>query len=172
MSDFIKDNDWQRGLRDGLLKPFYQNSAYEGRFVFCDKGSLADIVQREMAIDTIFQDKENKILGIEEKIVRWTGREYTAFTLETMSCTVAGREKKGWMYYAKCDILLYCFEQEDKTLKAYAIPFPKLQTWFFESLNKFHTTTTKQINHTECKIVSIKDVMSNVHGVKTYHIKG
>jgi hypothetical protein len=170
MNDFILDNFWQQNIRDTILKPFYKQTAYEGRFVFADKGKLAEMLQKEMAVDTIMQGKENKIIGIEEKIVRWPGYKYTSYTLELMSCTVPGREKKGWMYYAQCNILLYCFVQADNSILAHAIPFNALQKWFFANKDKYNSTITKQINHTECKIVPISDVWSNVQGCKEFKI--
>jgi len=170
MSQFTIDDSWQKKIRDGLLKPFYQKFSHEGRFVFADKGAFAELIQKEMAVDTIAQGRENKVLAIEEKIVRWKGKRYTAYTLETMSCTVPGRERKGWMHYAKCDYILYCFEQEDHGVEAHLIPFPPLQKWFFECVGRFASTVTEQINKTECKIVPIADVWANVPGCKSYSI--
>jgi hypothetical protein len=172
MSVFTYDNNWQINKRNCLLKPFYSKRAFEGRFIFCDKGKLANILQREMAVDTILQVKENRVYSIEEKIVRWKGYHYSNYTLETYSCTVPGREKKGWMYYGKCDLLLYCFEQEDGSLEAHGIPFARLQVWFFSDDNykKYKTTVTEQINHTECRVVPIGDVFRHVVGCKKFMI--
>jgi hypothetical protein len=171
MSTFFSDNNWQRKIRDGLLKPFYQKFSQEGRFVFADKGEFATLIQKELAVDTIVQGRDNTALAIEEKIVRWKGRRYSAYTLETMTCTVPGRERKGWMHYAKCDYLLYCFEQEDGSVEAHMIPFAPLQKWFFANVDRYRSTVTEQINKTECKIVSIADVWENVKGCKSYTIR-
>jgi len=168
MSIFTKDNTWQLGKRDALLQPFYAEKAKNGRFVFADKGNLAEILQKEMAVDTIMQGEGNRVIAIEEKIVRWPGYEYTAYTLELMSCTNPGYEKKGWMHYAKCNILLYCFEQEDGSIMAHAIPFRPLQEWFLSHCQVYTSTVTTQINHTECKIVPIADVWANVKGCKKF----
>jgi len=167
-SHFLEDDHYQRQKRDTLLKDFYIQGSVEGRFVFMDKGRLADIVQREMAVDTILQGRDGQAIAIEEKIVRWKGRKYTAFTLETWTCTVPGRERQGWMYYSKCDFLLYCFTQADGSLEAYAIPFPRLKTWFFEQdrFERYPTTVTEQINRTECRVVPIADVLAGVPGCK------
>jgi len=62
VNQFSFDNTWQQGIRDALLKPFYKMRAFEGRFIFADKGKLADILQKEMEVDTILQRKENEIL--------------------------------------------------------------------------------------------------------------
>lgn len=126
MNEFRRDDTWSRQKRDEYLKPHYTIHSEEGRFVFCDKGDLAKELQ-QAAVDTIMQGEEGRVWAIEEKIVRWKGRRYTAFALETWSCTVPERERQGWMYTAKCDVLLYCFEQADKSLLCYAIPFQRLQ---------------------------------------------
>lgn len=169
MNDFTLDNNWQQVVRNQTLAPYYQRSSLSGRFVFADKGKLADILQREMSVDTIMTKKDGALLGIEEKIVRWPGYTYTAFTLETMSCTNEGHERKGWMHTAKCDILLYCFVQANGTdIIAYAIPFEPLQQWFFgdDRFEKYRKFVTTQYNHTETRIVPIADVTEGVLGTK------
>jgi len=173
MNNFYADDNWQRQVRNRTLAPYYKNISNDGRFVFLDKGKLATRLQREFAIDTVLQGKGNSVFGIEEKIVRWPGYKYTAYTLETMSCTVTGHEKKGWMHYSTCDYLLYCFVQADsKSIIAHLIPFPKLQTWFFEEDKylAYRSNITDQNNHTETKIVPIKDVWSAIQECKELHI--
>lgn len=173
MNNFYVDDSWQRQIRNKALAPYYKNISDEGRFVFLDKGKLATRLQREFAIDTILQGKGNSVFGIEEKIVRWPGYSYKAYTLETMSCTVPGREKRGWMHYSTCDYLLYCFVQADSTsIIAHLIPFPKLQTWFFENdrYETYKSSFTNQINRTETKIVPIEDVWSAIPECKELHI--
>lgn len=173
MNNFYLDDQWQRQLRDKTLAPYYRNICKDGRFVFLDKGKLATKLQREFAIDTILQGKRNSVFGIEEKIVRWPGYEYTAYTFETMSCTVSGHEKKGWMYYSTCDYLLYCFVQSDfSSMIAHLIPFQKLQAWFFENdryLN-YKSSFTNQINRTETKIVPFADVWNAIPECKKLQI--
>ena len=173
MNVFQKDNTWQLRMRDRLLAPFYSKKSKDGRFVFADKGVFSDMIQREMAIDTLMQIKENGIVAIEEKMVRWPGYEYKSYTLEINTCTVPGRERKGWMYYSKCDVLLYCFVQENNIeILAHALPFRKLHEWFFsnEHYKTYRSTITDQINKTECKIVPIAAVWNNIHGCKKFHI--
>ena len=172
MNNFTVDNTWQRKERDRLLKTFYLSKGLNGRFVFVDKGKLADVLQKELAIDTVLQIRDNGIVGIEEKIVRWPGYTYTNYTLELMSCTVPGYERMGWMYYAKCDVLLYCFMQEDGSMDAHALPFPKLQEWFFsdDRYLQYKSTITHQINKTECKIIPIADIWRDIPKCKKFHI--
>lgn len=174
MNEFIRDDNWQRIQRNKILKPYYKKICDEGRFVFLDKGKLADRLQREEAIDTVLQTRNNGVLGIEEKLVRYPGYKYTAYTLETMSCTVQGREKEGWMYYSTCDYLLYGFIQEDSScIDAHLIPFPKLQTWFFEDNRylSYRPFITDQINHTETRVVPIKDVWAAIPDCKEVFIR-
>ncbi len=163
MSGFARDNEWQRGVRDRVLAPgFYGSYAVEGRYVFIDKGRLATKLQREFAVDTIVQGKNGAAICIEEKIVRWPGRKYTAFTLETQSCTVPGHESAGWMTYAEADYLLYCFEEADGSLDCYLIDFPKLQEWFWKRDTEFpifHMTTE---NRTTGRVVPIMVVCAAV----------
>lgn len=173
MNAFIKDNAWQKDIRDRILEPYYKRISHKGRFVFVDKGKLADKLQREMAIDTIIQLRNNGVLGIEEKIVRWPGYVYPNYTLETWSCTVPGREKKGWMHYATCDYLFYCFVQEDNaSIDIHAIPFMKLQEWFFDNnrFENYHSFVTGQINKTETKIVPINHVWGAIPECKSIYI--
>jgi len=135
MHDFRRDDDWQRGVRDRILAPgFY---AASGQYVFLDKGRLAAILQKRFAVDTIVQGRDGRAICIEEKIVRWPGYRYTAFSLETRSCTVPGRESDGWMVYGEADYLHYCFHQEDDSLDCYLIDFPRLKEWFWRLADSF-----------------------------------
>lgn len=176
MSDvhgFYSENRWQKSIRDKVLKPYYQKISHEGRFVFSDKGKLSTILQREMAIDTIVQSKENSLLSIEEKIVRWPGYIYEAYVFETWSCTNPGMERQGWMHYAECDCLLYCFIQADlRSLWIHSIPFKKLQDWFFsnDQYKNYRIFRTQQLNHTETRIVPITDVWDAIPGCETMFV--
>jgi hypothetical protein len=169
---FARDDLWQRHMRDAILAPgFYGRYAQQGRYVFIDKGQLASQLQRDYAVDTIIQGRDNAAVCIEEKIVRWPRNKdgsprsepYTAFALETWSCTVTGREKPGWMQYGQADFLLYCFTNERETaLDCHLIDFPRLQEWFWPRENEWPTTTTNQSNHTRCRVVPISEVQSAV----------
>lgn len=165
-NDFERDNIWQRGVRDRILAPaFYGVFATEGRYVFVDKGRLATMFQKRFAVDTFVQGREGAALCIEEKIVRWPERNepYTAFCLETRSCTVPGRESDGWMRYGQADYLLYAFQQADDSLIVYLVDFQKLQEWFWprEGLfKKFGPLDT--LNRSEGRVVPIVAVRANV----------
>jgi hypothetical protein len=136
MNDFRRDNSGQRRVRDAVLVPFlYKNISMDGRFVLCDKGRFADILQRRMDVDTIVE-RENGLVAIEEKIVRWGGRKYTAVTLETDSCTIPGYETDGWMHYCEADKLLWVMCQGDGTVVYHVFGFPELQKVFWEAMEE------------------------------------
>jgi len=145
------------------LKDFYSIKALDGRYVFINKtsGKLGNELQQK-SIDTILQLTDKKEIYIEEKIVRWKGKKYTAFTLETESCSIVGREKDGWMKYGEFDYLIYGFIQENDNIEVYVIPFQKLKKWFWENYELFPITKTEQINKTICRVVDIKEVEKNV----------
>lgn len=166
MSDFDRDNEWQRGVRDRVLAPhFYGKYAAEGRYVFIDKGRMALILQKRYAVDTVLQGRDGAAVCIEEKIVRWPGYPYTAYALETHSCTKPGRESEGWMRYAKADYLLYCFHQADDGLICHLIDFPALQAWFTPLEETFPTFgPLATLNASKGRVVPISAVAS---GVKT-----
>ena len=140
MSDFERDNEWQRGIRDTVLGPgYYGVFSYDGRYVYINKGRLAHTLQKRFAVDTIVQSKNGDALCIEEKIVRWPGYHYQTYALETHSCTKPGHESPGWMEYGQADYLLYCFVQESGDLDCRLIDFAALQKWFWPLVETFPT---------------------------------
>jgi hypothetical protein len=166
MDDFRRDDDWQRNIRDTILAPqFYGKRATDGRYVFMDKGRLASVLQKRYAVDTILQGKGGDTICIEEKIVRWptTRKEYTAFALETNSCTKPGHESDGWMVYGQADYLFWCFEREDGGLRCFLIDFPALKEWFWPAQKNYPVFgPLKTLNATKGSVVPIKDVRANV----------
>ena len=161
-NDFHSDDAWQRGLRDAILVPQFYQRRNAGRYVLMDKGRFATFVQRRAAVDTIVQSRDGGVVAIEEKIVRWPGRQYTAYCLETESCTVPGHESPGWMRYGKADYLLYCFEQEHGGLACHLIPFQPLKEWFWPREETFRVFQMQERNRTRGRIVPIADVQSAI----------
>lgn len=138
-SDYQEDDAWQRAVRDRVLKPgLYDSYWTDGRYVFVDKGRLASRLQRRCAVDTIAQGEDGEAVCVEEKIVRWPGYNYRAYSLETESCTVPGRESPGWMRYGEADVLLYCFARQ-RVLDWHMIAFPPLKAWFAQHEEAFDT---------------------------------
>jgi len=171
MNDFERDDKWQRQLRDKILVPgFYGEYATDGRYVLIDKGRLASHFQKRLAVDTIVQGKGGEVVCIEEKIVRWpkSGKPYTAFCLETESCTKPGHESDGWMVYGKADYLLYCFADETETiLDCHLIDFPPLKEWFWKNAETFPPfQMLNTINQTRGRVVPIADIQTA--GVKIW----
>lgn len=162
MNEFHRDDHWQREIRDRVLVPEFYQKRTDGRFVLMDKGRLAGFMQKRMAVDTIAQRRSGEAVSVEEKIVRWKGRVYTAFCLETHSCTVKGRESPGWMVYGDADYLLYCFQQDDGSLLCYLMDFQRLKEWFWPLEDRWPTTETTQINRTRCRKVPIAEVQAAV----------
>jgi hypothetical protein len=163
VGDFERDNEWQRKVRDSVLAPgFYGSYALEGRYVFIDKGRLATTLQKRYAVDTVLQGRNGAAFCIEEKIVRWPGHRYSAYALETQSCTKPGHESPGWMKYGEADYLLYCFMQPE-TLEVHLIDFPKLQEWFWSKVDDFEQFgPLPTLNATVGRKVSIADVKASV----------
>lgn len=159
-SDFHRDNEWQRRIRDVVLAPrLYDRHAHGGRYVFIDKGKLASVLQKRYSVDAIMQGRDGRAICIEEKIVRWPGYVYRDFCLETDSCTIPGRESAGWMQYGQADYLLYCFETEAGDLDCYLIDFPALREWFWPRLDRYKIFGPLQtLNRSMGRKVPIKDV--------------
>jgi len=172
MNDFELDNEWQRDIRDRIIGPqFYGRFAAAGRYVYIDKGRLATTLQKQYAVDTILQGRGGAAYCIEEKIVRWPGYRYSAYCLETDSCTIAGRESPGWMRYARADFLLYAFVQDCGGVEVHLIDFPKLQAWFAANENdlpRFGPLAT--LNASTGRKAPISRVRNEV-GLKTFSLE-
>lgn len=155
-----EDDRWQRKMKALLLEPVY-NAARAA-------GTIEDWRPTELSEqghgDTFLKVRGGGALTIEEKIVRWPGYEYTAITLETMSCTVPGRERSGWMTTNKARWLLYARVEEDGiSARCDAIQFPQLRAWFADQDHeRWRLWTSEQINKTECRIVPLDEIRSAV----------
>lgn len=161
-NDFHSDDAWQRSVRDTVLVPLFYERPQAGRYVLLDKGRFATFIQRRTAADTIVQSRDGGVVAIEEKIVRWKGRAYTAFCLETESCTVEGHESPGWMRYGEADYLLYCFQQLDRSLSCYLIEFQPLKAWFWTCEDAFPAFQMNERNRTKGRVVPIDAVCAAV----------
>ncbi|UPK03141.1 hypothetical protein [Bradyrhizobium sp. 170] len=162
MNDFIRDDKWQRPMRDAYLVPFYQRT-YSG-FLLLDDGRFSR-QQQETGIDTLVWRADRIPIAVEEKIVRAPDRRdpYDAICLETDSCTSPGFMRSGWMWYARCDVLLYCMHQRDDSLDCLWIDFPQLHDWFWPRVKDFPPTRMADtINRTECRVVPIADITAAV----------
>lgn len=163
-SDFRRDDDWQRKMRDAVLAPeLYGKYSRDGRYVFIDKGRCATLIQKRFAVDTIVQGRRGDAICIEEKIVRWPGYAYTAVCLETHSCTVPGHESDGWMKYGEADYLLYCCAQANDDLDCWLMEFQPLKQWFWSCADEFPDfQMANTLNRTKGKKVPIQRIRKHV----------
>lgn len=129
-TDFQRDDKWQRGVRDLVLRPLYYDVHWNGHIPI-DSGRLASYLQKKFSVDSLIEGFSGRTYFVEEKIVRPPREgEYTAYALETDSCTVPGKEAEGWMRYGRADLLLYAFVRQDRSVDVHMIDFPRLQDWF------------------------------------------
>lgn len=149
-----------------LLKSFYEKVAHEGRFVFVDKGKkskydskIVDVVQGS-GCDTILQ-LDGEAIGIEEKFRKSWVRGFGDLAFETWSCTVPGREKKGWGFTCKADYLNYVFVMEDY-LDCFFIKMDKLRELYEEGKENWRTIRTDQINRTECALIPLFNIKGTI----------
>jgi hypothetical protein len=158
MNDYLDDDAFQRERRDALLRPLFYDRwfPYQYRFV-------TDRDMQGQGIDTVLMpDGGIKMVRIDEKIVRWPGYRYRAFSLETRSCTVAGFEKPGWMFSGEADILLYCFARPDDALSCWWIDMAALQKWFWPKEQTFAPFRMSEHNQTMGRVVLIQAVQLNI----------
>lgn len=168
MSRWEEDDRGQKRVRDLVIGPgLYGSWGVEGRYVFLDKGrnDLVTLLQKRFAVDTVVQGRDGAAIFVEEKIVRWPGYEYTKVTLETRSCTVAGRESDGWMVYGKADFLNYAMCLGDGNVVCHFIDFQRLKTAFWKDEKRFAETVTSQSNRTACRKVPLGWIRDNAGGI-------
>lgn len=127
--EFQEKGEQSRQIRDRYLVKYYDLRS-NGRYIFIDdKSFCAFKLQKELAVDTIYQATDGKIYYVEEKI---DSKPRPNFALETDSCTTPGHEKEGWMHYAKSNLLLYGFVLEDERgVDLYELQFQALKRWFW-----------------------------------------
>jgi hypothetical protein len=155
---FQSDNDWQDAQRERLLVPGYQIMVDAGLMRSHRKTTRVE----QPRGDTFFELSSGITVGLEEKIVRWKGRTYTAITLETHSCTVPGYERAGWMRTGRYEFFLYARCCEDDSADVDIMHFPRLQTWFWRNETSFAHTTTMQQNMTRCRVVPLDALRASV----------
>src|SRR5690349_18394138 len=91
-----------------LYERFFDFISYKNRYVFVDHSPGSVVVQRRLKADVIVQvGSEHKSVLVEIKTDFWpeNNQPRPNFFLETDSCTVLGRESKGWMRDSQADYL-------------------------------------------------------------------
>lgn len=146
---FGRADAWQREARDKLLVPFYRRRFPKG-FWFQD-----DLFSQSRAIDTVGRNTDGSLTLIEEKIVQWPGRPYSALCLETGD----DRQQPTWVRYGLSDWLLWLFIQADASGVAYVFDFQKLKTWFWPRIETFPSFGPLGMPpHTYGRVVSLKAI--------------
>ena len=175
-STFVAKNAWQTEQRDRILKPFFYDRYCPGQYRFLDNNNPA-----ERYADTLMQSADGQKI-IEEKIVHWPidkftrlpkEKAYDRFALETMTCTVPGYERRGWMHTSVADYLIYAFSvpKSEIGLDVYIMNMQPLKQWFWElGEDAWPYSITEEDNRTLCRIVPIADVVANVS--TTRHLIG
>lgn len=137
--EFDRDKLWMQGAREKFLRPFYELHFSSFEFVDADVDTIA--VGR----------KSGKTFRIEEKLIRPPHSlvRFQNFLLETMSCTVPGHEREGWMVTSTADLLLYGFcGHGELTMDVHILDMPALKAWFWPRCDLFESHETEQINRT------------------------
>jgi hypothetical protein len=157
ISTFMAKNTEQRRLRD-LFLPTYYKAMFDGEYEFIEYGDA----RANGGVDTIAGGKR-----IDEKIVDWPKHKddpYDAYALETMSCTVPGYKRPGWMWTNNVDYLLYCFASKDKlVLACHLIDFRQLRKWFYDQdLEQWPLWVSDEDNRSACRIVPFEELQEAV----------
>ena len=160
---FKNDLDYSQEQQE-KLKELYRNEAFEGRFTFVEKGdgykSQGSLnIQTEFGIDTIFQTSDKESVLVEEKFRKQLRDD---IVVETLSCSVEGREKDGWIHTSKADFLNYVMDDGDGTLHCYIMSMKELREFFFKNENRYPKRNTTQINRTVFCPIPIKDLEQNI----------
>lgn len=142
--EFERDNQWMRGARERFLRPFYMRHMASFEFIDSD-------------VDTIAVGKKTgKTLRIEEKLQRAPLKleRFDNYPLETMSCTVPGRERDGWMATSTADLIFFGFcDHRETTMDLHILDMPALKTWFWPGCDLFRRCVNPQINQSSACMV-------------------
>lgn len=145
VDNFAVDDKWQRAMRDAFLVPHYYERCYKGRYELFDD----DRDMQMRGIDTRLTTGRGDHITIDEKIVRFprNGEAYTAFCIETHSCTKAGFLSMGWLFNSDADFIMYCrMDAAEQEMRIHKIHLLSLRRWFsrhFEQLPTFGPLNTK-----------------------------
>lgn len=159
LSTFAEDDEWQRHMRDTVLKPGLYDRLWPGRHVFLDGAGDGCIELQRLGVDTVIAGSRGAVL-VEEKIVRWRGEPMDAMCLETSSCSVEGHEHAGWIVTSIADWLLYCFANEKGGLDCYRVPMRHLRHWFTPRAAQFKVFgPLETLNRSIGRIVPIAEIL-------------
>lgn len=166
---FDRDLRFANEQRKRLDKYFYPKVARDGMFVALDRSPGSLYIQRNCHVDCIVASKKGGSVAIEEKIVRWKGRDYTAITVETHSNLERTRETvgDGWIYTSVADYLLYAFQRQDGKLRVNIFSLPKLRSWFVTCADSFHVVDTpNKFYTTRCALVDLSRIPDEIYTLR------
>jgi len=156
--------------KDKLLKPYFKQISYEGRFII----TTSEMLQKQCGVDVILQgSKDCKEYKIDTKHVRGV---YSRLFLEEKSNSIYNKD--GWLLKDKGhpDYILYCMWGDCKkcyqdcnsckknntdNLKSYLLVFTTLKQWFMSNYSNFPFFKMSQINKTTGRIVPINLLIDN-----------
>jgi hypothetical protein len=161
-ADFRTDLAYAEAARLRLEANFYPQVCRDERFVALERSDGSIYIQRHCHVDCIVAAKSGGSATVEEKIVRWKGRQYSAIAVETHSNlerTGAEDIGDGWIATSVADFLLYAFQQEDGSLLVWLFHLPQLRTWFGGAYSKYTVADTKNDRYTtRCRVVPLEDI--------------
>jgi hypothetical protein len=112
---------------------------------------------QRLGVDVVGETSGAGFITIDEKIVqpRYTdGQIHKDFLLETQSCSLPGKESKGWIYTSKADLLLYCMLNKADELHCYLFNTNELKVWFLQQdIEQFGEHTEPLDNKTKSRKV-------------------
>jgi len=161
-SDFRTDLRHADAARQRLDENFYPYVSRDGKFVPVERSAGSIFIQKHCHVDCIAAAKRGGSVTIEEKIVRWKGRRYTAMTVETHSNlerTIDQEIGDGWIATCTADYLLYAFQQEDKSLLVWLFDLPKFRKWFNGVFQAYAISdTSNDFYTTRCRVVPLRNI--------------
>jgi len=164
-ADFRTDLAFADERRLRLEANFYAKYCRDNRFVSLERSDGSLYIQKHCHIDCVVASRAGGSLTVEEKIVRWKGRAYTAIVVETHSNLERTSDEPigdGWIKTSVADCLLYAFEQEDGSLRVWLFDLPKLRGWFMQNFERFAVTDKRNDFYTtRCRVVPLDQIPSD-----------
>jgi hypothetical protein len=169
MKEFDRDHAWQMPLACKFLDPHYRSNGFEiERYDF-------DHPMQKRHVDVTLR-KEAIFHNVDEKIYRRRrdGRAGEKVSVETWSCSVVGRERRGWIWPGETNdasVLLVCFSDDPgfddgawrrvTQLDCLWIPFAPLRDWFWAiGEDNFELQDNLQSNHSISRKVPIAQIIA------------
>lgn len=182
LSEFFKrDNEWQRRLAIRFLDPFYRQRGWRVTR-YPDEHPM-----QRLHVDVMLT-KGEEVRRVDEKILHGLrkGGPAEKLNFEIMSCTVPGRERRGWGHPEEPNRSTHLFvsHAEDVSeispdswkrvlfLECAWMPFPELRTWFWEmgGDKRWPTYDNEQGQEGICSKVPFAEIAAANLGLKRFRI--